>query len=386
MINVKSNSKYNIGRKRSLFDPNQLLGCVLLGIVSGAAGGVVMGIISRFSMRAVALLAGQEPGFSVDGTLFIIGIGAVFGALLGLVYAFILPFMPGSISQKGLILGGVVSLLITLVVLVVQAEGELALVSKGALIALFAPLPLLYGLVLGRVATWLVPAESQIVAESADFAHTAALITIAAAAVGTIIEMMLIITHPTITNLGYDRAIFLDNAAGGMLLLMAIVGTAGLLRSGATGTSIATKIGLGISLFVFSLLGLGTIGEGMRMVKLHGLVRLMDRLEYDESLIVPLILFLAALSGLLLAGIAVLRGRRWQGWHRYSPLSVGLIPFLSLPILHPSFFPALVGISNLGRVLLTHVIGMLFALCWLALGIALRTEAGPSQRDTNEVI
>jgi len=338
-----------------------------------------MGMVSRFSMRAVAVLAGLEPDFSVDGTLFIIGIGAVMGVLLGLVYAFILPFLPGSISQKGLILGGVLSSLFTLVVLVVQAEGELALVSKGALIALFAPLPMLYGLVLGRVATWLVPAESHIVAESAGFAHTAALITITAAALGVIIEMMLIFTHPTIKNLGYDRAVFLENAAGSMLLLMAIAGTAGLLRSGATGTSIASKIGLGLTLLVFSMLGVGTIGEGMRMVKLHGLVRLMDRLEYDENLFVLLILFLAALSGWLIAGIAVLRVRRWLGWRRYSPLCVGLFPFLSLLFLHPSLFPALVGLSNLGGVLLAHVIGGLFALCWLALGVALRAETASWQ-------
>ena len=383
MINTKSNAENHFVRLRILFEPNQFLGSALVGIVSGIAGGLVMGVTARISMRAVALLADMPPSFSFDGTLTIIGFGALFGALAGLVYGFILPFLPGSIRQKGLVFGGILSLLITFIILFIQTEGELALVSKWALFALFASLPLVYGFVLGRVAARLVLDDAKLVGESGRFTQTAALITIAAAIEHGLIELTLVISYPAVSNLGYNASTFLDNAAGGTLLLMAIIGTAGLLRSTATGKSVIAKIGLGLALLILSLLGSGTISEGSNTVELHGLVRVMTRLEFDENLVVLLAFFSVGLSGLVLAGIAAIRAQRWQGWHRYCPLLVGLYPFLSLLFLHPALFPALLEIPISGRNQLAHGIGALFALCWLMLGIALRAETG--QTRSNEI-
>ena len=90
------------------------------------------------------------------------------------------------------------------------------------------------------------------------------------------------------------------------------------------------------------------------MIELHGLVRVMTRLEFDENLVVLLAFFSVGLSGLVLAGIAALRAQRWQGWRRYSPLLVGVYPFLSLLFLHPALFPALLEIPLQGRNQLAH--------------------------------
>ena len=378
MINSQSNHPHTFIRQHALFDPNQFFGTILLGTISGAVGGLLTGIAARASMRAVALLGGLQPDFSVEGTLTIIGLGVAFGALLGLVYGFILPFLPGSISQKGLAFGGVLSLLIALLILLVEQEGELALVSKWALIDLFASLPLLNGFVMGKVAARLVPNETNIVVENGRIAQTAALIIIVAAIAGAIAEIIYVIAYPVRSTLGADMATLLENVAGGTLLLVTILGIVGLLRSGATGKSVSAKIGLGFALLIFTLLGIGTLSEGLSMIKLHGLVRVMAQLEFDDNFIFLFVLLLIGMAGLLLAGIAVLQARRWQGWHRYMPLLVGLYPFLSLLVLHGSLLPALLSISLPGRAQLAHGVGALFALCWLALGIALRTETESS--------
>ena len=379
MINAKSNDENHFTRLQIWFDPNQFLGSVLLGIVSGIAGGFAVGVAARASMRTVVLLAGQAPGFSIEGTLTVIGFGAIFGVLVGLVYGVILPFLPGSLSQKSLVYGGILTLILTLIIIFIQPDGELALVSKWALVALFASLPLIYGLVQGKVAAWLAPDESNLIGESDRFIQTAAFITIAAAIAHILIQLILIISYPVTSSLGYDASIILDNIAGGSLWLMAVTGTAGLLRSTAMGKSVIAQTSLGLTLLLLSLLGLGAISEGPNMIELHGLVRIMVRLEFDENLMVLLILFLIGLSGLILAGIATLRVQRWQGWRRYSPLLVGVYPFFGLLFLHPSLIPALVEISKQGRTQLVYGMGMLFALCWLMLGIALRVETDPSQ-------
>ena len=162
MINTNSGNENILMPQHSLFDPNRFWGNVLLGIVGGVAGGGVMGIAARASMRAVALIGGQKPDFSLEGTLFVIGIGAVFGILISLVYAFILPFLPGSVSQKGAVWGALLALIITCLILFIEPDGELALIPKWALILLFGPLPLIHGFILGKIAARLIPDESNI--------------------------------------------------------------------------------------------------------------------------------------------------------------------------------------------------------------------------------
>jgi len=96
---------------------------------------------------------------------------------------------------------------------------------------------------------------------------------------------------------------------------LALVGVAGLARSGAAGDGWLARSGLGIALVASALF-----------------------LPFDVLATVNLelggaLLGLSALAqglGLLLAGIAVLRAGRWSGWRRFTPLLCGLYTFLVL--------------------------------------------------------
>lgn len=379
MINTNFGNKNILVPQQTLFDPNRFWGSVLLGVTGGIAGGVLMGIVGRASMRAVVLLSGQTASFSLAGTLAVIAAGTVIGLLLGLVFGFIFPFLPGSVSQKGLAWGIWLALFIACLALFIKQEGELALVSKWAVILLFAPLFLLYGFVLGKFAAHVLPDGLKVSEESGRFVQTAAFLTIIAAVGVIIIEIVQLIAYPATSNLGYAISVFLENVVGGLSLLMTITGVVALLRSGATGANLLARIGLGFALLMFTLLGVVALTADLNMVKLHGLVKVMVQLKYNENLLLLITLLFASLSGLVLAGIAVLRTQRWQGWHRYVPLLLGLYPFLSLLVLHPAFLPSLLPMTIMGRNLLAHGVGALFAMLWLALGWALRAETNLSQ-------
>ena len=60
------------------------------GLVTGAAAGALIGGIgARLAMRVVALLGEGVPSFSVGGTLGILLMGAVLGAIGGLGFALV---------------------------------------------------------------------------------------------------------------------------------------------------------------------------------------------------------------------------------------------------------------------------------------------------------
>jgi hypothetical protein len=82
----------------------------------------------------------------------------------------------------------------------------------------------------------------------------------------------------------------------------------------------------------------------------------------DDTLFVPLGALTTGL-GMLLAGIAIVRTRRWDGWHRFIPLLAGLYPFVAMfPILAITGEPPLPMIT-------------LWCLLWLLLGLAMHAEA-----------
>ncbi len=63
--------------------------------------------------------------------------------------------------------------------------------------------------------------------------------------------------------------------------------------------------------------------------------------------------------GMTLVGIAVLRTRRWGGWQRFTPLLVGVYPFLVMfPFVIVTGKPSILAISGWG-------------LPWLLLGYAI---------------
>lgn len=130
------------------------------------------------------------------------------------------------------------------------------------------------------------------------------------------------------------------------LLLMA--GVAGLARSGAAGHGWLAVGGSALTLLGLAVL---TVAEATWLARLGAAEALYG------------IATLALLLGLLLAGAAVVRARRWTGWHRFTPLACGL--FIPI-VLFPSF--ALPGYA------MNYAIG-LWGVCWLLLGLALRAEA-----------
>ena len=61
----------------------------LAAIVMGAAlGAPILGVGSRYGMRAIAIARDQVPSFTLDGSLAVVFMGAVTGAVAGAIFAF----------------------------------------------------------------------------------------------------------------------------------------------------------------------------------------------------------------------------------------------------------------------------------------------------------
>lgn len=139
----------------------------------------------------------------------------------------------------------------------------------------------------------------------------------------------------------------------GISYVLLLIGVIGLVLSGAAGNSWLAKIGLGIALL------------GSFLFIPSEIILLLVRVELGGALLT--ICMLLTGLGMLLAGIAVLRTRRWPGWSRYTPLICGLYIFV---VLIPAFAiaqgPSFLALGGWG-------------VCWLLLGAALRAEAGAGQ-------
>lgn len=165
--------------------------CSLLGLMVGL---VVGGGGSRLAMRIVALAndeftgtltdAGERVGeISAGGTLFLLFAGAFFGTFGGAAYALLRAWLPRRVVLRGLVFG--------LGLLAFTAFPE-ALVSSGGVdferfqpvelsVAMFAALPLLYGLVLAPLADRLDPGEFGPLSRRAALAGGAAIVVFIAA-------------------------------------------------------------------------------------------------------------------------------------------------------------------------------------------------------------
>jgi hypothetical protein len=137
----------------------------------------------------------------------------------------------------------------------------------------------------------------------------------------------------------------------GLLIVVQVllfVGVVGLIWSGAAGTGSLGRIGLGIA-----LLG--------RVAFLVGEIRSFVS-GVDDELFIPIGAVLTTL-GLLLAGIAILRARRWGGWHRLIPLLTGIYPLVAM-------FPIVAVTGDPSELMIA-----LWGLFWVPLGIAIYVEA-----------
>lgn len=364
-----------IAPRQTHFNPFTFSGSVLIGAVSGGAAGLMAGLLARLAMRVVAVLGGMTPGFSIEGTLVILFICSVLGIGPGILYAISLPVWRAKPGRKGLVIGLILALILSVGFFSVEAEGELALIPIWMVAAMFGATAMVYGLVLGAVAGRLVVKTEAVPDETDRFLRTAGLLTLIGGLVSGSIELFQAVAFPIVRVVGIDTKFFLEGLAGVGMTLGIVTGLAGLLRSGAAGGSTAAKALIGTAFAGFTLLGLGSVFGGAGMMRMHGLVQVFGQLEFNPDLLILLVVLLTGVALLLAVGVAMLRARQWTGWRRFTPLAVGLVPALSIPLLHPSLLPALLDISLNGRNQLGHWVGAAFGLAWVALGMALRAEA-----------
>jgi hypothetical protein len=136
-------------------DINRLGAALAAGAVLGATVG---GIGARVAMRVVALLGDGQPSFTVAGVLGIVIMGAALGAAGGLGFALLCGLMRMAWGEEtsplrrsigaGAVYGGGLALLAALPFFL-NPVGELALAPPLVGAALFAWIPLVYGLALG---------------------------------------------------------------------------------------------------------------------------------------------------------------------------------------------------------------------------------------------
>lgn len=129
-----------------------------MGVGAGVTAGVLWGIGARIAMRAVALADGGPTEFTIGGTLLILFVGALFGIPLGLLFAAVRRWLPGSGRQKGLAFGG--GLLALLVVpFALLGAGDIGgdVLDAPVLIGtgLFASLFVGYGLAVEAAMDWI---------------------------------------------------------------------------------------------------------------------------------------------------------------------------------------------------------------------------------------
>jgi len=356
---------------RAAWDTKPLWGNTLAGLAGGAAGGLAAGVAARIAMRGVAIVGGQTPSFTLEGTFFIIMFGALLGTWPGLALGFIQALWPGRIRRRGVLLGAAIGLIFGALLLTIPATGELALVPQPQAAAMFAGIPVIYGIVLGLVAERLAPQGPTAAESSAGFARAAGWLTAAAALVGTAAASILALTHPAIMRLGLDTTKALEQALGAATLAMMVMGLAGLAAGGGTGGRLALGGTLAVMLggALFSVAG-GGLG-GMNM---HAFARAIARPGLTPTSPATASAVVLLTLGLLAVGLAATASRRWTGWRAYLPLLPGLLLVLSAGLLYPKGVPAALRMTGSEQAQLGLGLAAAFALGWLALGVMLARE------------
>ncbi len=127
---------------------NRLAFCTITGLIAGA---LVGGAGARIAMRGVALIGEMQPSFTIGGTFAIFIMGGILGAIAGLLLGLVWKWLPGQPAVKGGVFGGVSALLVG-VLLFRSGGGELDLATPPVRAALFAWIPLVWGLAAGWLA------------------------------------------------------------------------------------------------------------------------------------------------------------------------------------------------------------------------------------------
>ncbi|MGI9551192.1 MAG: hypothetical protein ACR2MT_08340 [Aurantibacter sp.] len=100
---------------------NDFVKRISTGLISGlVAGMLIIGMGGRLAMRIIALLGGQQGGFSWGGTLDVVAFGLITGAISGVIYGMIEKY---GFSTK-LLNGGLYGILLFVALLVLPIEGK----------------------------------------------------------------------------------------------------------------------------------------------------------------------------------------------------------------------------------------------------------------------
>lgn len=117
-----------LARSPWVFDP-------LMGMALGLP---ILGIGSRIAMRIIAHATNVAPGFSLGGTMTVVSLGVVSGAAGGLIYAVLFRVLRDRATLRAVIFG------VILVLLTLRGASPFTPLT----LSLFLPLTLLYGALL----------------------------------------------------------------------------------------------------------------------------------------------------------------------------------------------------------------------------------------------
>jgi hypothetical protein len=131
------------------------LNYIVRSTLGGIAASIPAWILARIAMRAVAVIGGDTPSFSISGTLNILKYAVLMGGAWGMVFGVLLPFFKKPIQVNSFRLG-VFLALILLLMSIVSGEEVMAL-NLGWAVPIFLLVPLAYGLTLGWVTSRLIP-------------------------------------------------------------------------------------------------------------------------------------------------------------------------------------------------------------------------------------
>jgi hypothetical protein len=155
-----------------------------------------------------------------------------------------------------------------------------------------------------------------------------------------------------------SAAFVVFSALSAALHALVIVGLVAFGRSGAAGSSRAATCGIGLAIAGTALLLVGELAS----------IPIRDAGVDDTTAVVVGALFgvasIASTIGFLLTGWATLRARVWHGWHRFTPLAVGVWLVVLTPV-------------GLAAPTLLHGGVGIYGVCLLAMAIALHTEPTP---------